>query len=501
MVQNKLKLYNFLSKKVEEFKPFGKLRASGRSAYEVGLYTCGPTVYDYVHIGNWRTFVFEDVLKRVLVFNGYKVRHVMNITDIDDKIIKAASSQRLAFSEIARKYEKAFFDDLEKLNIIRADVYPRATEHITSMIRIIEALLKKDIAYKSEDGVYFSVSKFKDYGKLSGLEKRKLKEGARIASDQYDKESWSDFALWKFPSFAKASEGRPSSFVNASEGQASNEPSWEAPFGRGRPGWHIECSAMSMEELGESFDIHTGGVDLLFPHHENEIAQSEAATGKKFVNYWMEGEHLLVEGEKMAKSLGNIFTLSDIAEKGFEPLALRYLFLTAHWRSKLNFTWKSLEAAQNALNNLREIVSSYQRPEIGCAEFEGNFREAVSNDLDMPKALSVMWEMLKSDYPTSAKHQSILVMDKVLGLGLDKIKKQVLPKGAKELIEKREELREAGKFEESDKMRDQLKEMGVEVEDSSEGSKWKVRKEVLDPSIKTQGSNNNLRVKRSKIEK
>lgn len=442
-----MQIYNFLTRKLEEFKPIGKT---------VGLYTCGPTVYDYVHIGNWRAFVFEDILKRVLTASGFKVKHVMNITDIDDKIIKRSKEQGIEFRELTARYEKAFFDDLEKLNILAADFYPKATEHIGPMTQIIGVLIDKGIAYKADDGVYFSVEKFKDYGKLSGLLRKNLKKGARIDSDQYDKESWADFALWKF---AKG-----------------DEPSWGTPFGRGRPGWHIECSAMSMKYLGVTIDIHTGGVDLLFPHHENEIAQSEAATGKKFVTFWMEGEHLLVDGEKMAKSLGNIYTLDDIVKKGLEPLALRYLFLTAHYRSKLNFTWKSLEAAQNALNNLREEVANWDEPRIGCAEFEGFFKEAVNNDLDMPKALSVMWETVKSDYPTSAKHQSILIMDRVLGLALGQIKKQKLPKGAKDLIDKREGLRKARKFKESDKLRSQLKKMGVGVEDTAEGPRWKIRK-------------------------
>jgi len=452
-MSNNLKIYNFLSKKIEVFKP---------ATETVGLYTCGPTVYDFVHIGNWRTFIFEDVLKRVLILNGYNVKHVMNITDIDDKIITASRNQRLAFREIASKYEKAFFEDLEKLNILRADIYPRATENIDSMIRIIKSLLEKGFAYKANDGVYFAVEKFKDYGKLSGLAKRDLKKGVRISSDQYDKENWADFALWKF--------------------KRDDDPSWEAPFGEGRPGWHIECSAMSMKYLGETIDIHTGGVDLLFPHHENEIAQSEAATGKKFVNFWLEGEHLLVEGEKMAKSLGNIFTLADIEKKGFEPLALRYLFLTAHWRSKLNFTWKSLEAAQNALDNLKELVTSYQKPGIGCAEYEGKFKEAINADLDMPKALAVMWGMVKSDYPTSAKHQSILVMDRVLGLGLGKLEKLELPKGARELIDLREKLRSKRKFKESDQIRNQLRSIGVYIDDTPQGPVWKIKKESNDPS-------------------
>ncbi len=443
-----MKLYNYLSKKVEEFKPI----ADGR----VGMYTCGPTVYDFVHIGNWRTFIFEDILKRVLMFNGYDVKHVMNITDIDDKIIRKAGEEKVEIGELTLKYEKVFREDLEKLNIIPAEYFPKATEHIEHMVAFIQKLLDRGIAYKADDGIYFSVEKFPNYGKLSGLSKGNLKKGARVNDDLYDKESWSDFALWKF--------------------KKEGEPSWSAAFGEGRPGWHIECSEMSTDILGDHFDIHSGGVDLLFPHHENEIAQSEAATGEKFVNYWLEGEHLLVDGQKMSKSLNNIYTLADISQKGFDPLALRYLFLTAHYRSKLNFTWESLEAAQNALSNLRQEVGGWDEPKIGCAGLENDFKNAVNNDLDMPRAIATMWETVKSDNPTSAKHQTILAMDEVLGLGLGEIKKAVLPKGAKELIEKREELREAGKFEESDKIRKELLEMGIEVEDTPEGSKWKVIK-------------------------
>ena len=443
-----MQLFNYLTRKVE---PFDK-----RQEEEVGLYTCGPTVYDYVHIGNCRTFVFEDVLKRVLKFNNYKVKHVMNITDIEDKILKKAQEEKVSIEQITKKYEKFFFDDLEKLNIQKADIYPRATDNINSMIQIIGVLLKKGFAYKGDDGVYLSVEKFTPYGRLSGLDKKNLKKGARVNNDEYDKESWADFVLWK-----KSKLG---------------EPEFDAPFGKGRPGWHIECSAMSMKFLGETFDIHTGGVDLLFPHHENEIAQSEAATGKKFVNFWLEGEHLLIDGQKMAKILKNIFTLEDIVKRGFDPLSLRYLFLTAHYRSKLNFTWKSLEAAQNALSNLRDEIPTWDEPKIGCAEFEADFKEAINNDLDMPQALSVMWKMVKSDYPTSAKHQSVLAMNHVLGLGLENLEKAQLPKEAKELIEKREELRKKEKFDESDKLRKQLLEMGIEVEDTPDGPEWKIKR-------------------------
>ena len=452
--------FNYLTRKIENFKPMGK---------EVGLYTCGPTVYDYVHIGNWRTFVFEDILKRVLVFNGYKVKHVMNITDIEDKIFQKAQEEKVPIEKITKKYEKLFLADLEKLNIQKAVVYPRATESIDAIIALVKELLEKGVAYKKEGSVYFSISKFGAYGKLSGTNVLGIKAGARVDVDEYDKDNPSDFALWK-----KSKNG---------------EVEFDAPFGKGRPGWHIECSAMSMKYLGETFDIHAGGVDLLFPHHENEIAQSEAATGKKFVNFWLEGEHLLVDGQKMAKSLKNIFTLEDIKKRGFDPLALRYLFLTAHYRSKLNFTWKSLEAAGNALENLRQEVSAWDKFAIGrsdseslqtrtsCAEFEADFKEAINNDFDLPKALSVMWKMVKSDYPISAKHQSILVMDKVLGLGLAGRQKAELPVGAKELIEKREEFRRAEKFDESDKIRRRLLKMGVEVDDTPDGPKWKIKKD------------------------
>lgn len=453
-----LKFYNYLTRKTEDFTSIGKI---------VGLYTCGPTVYDYVHIGNWRTFVFEDVLKRVLTFGGYKVKHVMNLTDIDDKIIKKVEEQKTDIATHTNKYADAFMVDLVKLNIIPADVYPRARDpkYIAAMISLIGKIIDRGVGYVKDGSVYFSIAKFKGYGKLSGTNIKGVKAGARVDVDEYDKENPQDFVLWKKSSVAAKDHGE----------------AFDSPWGVGRPGWHIECSAMSTLELGDTIDIHTGGVDLLFPHHENEIAQSEAATGKKFVNVWMEGEHLLVNGEKMAKRLGNIYTIDDVVKKampagrqGFDPLALRYLFLTAHYRSKLNFTWDSLQSAQNALNNLRTDVATWDAPKIGCAQYEVDFKKAVSDDLDMPKAIAIMWNLVRDDCPSSAKHQSILVMDEVLGLGLADVKKAELPKSAKELIEKREKLRKEGKFEESDKMRDELASMGVEIEDTKEGTKWTI---------------------------
>ena len=454
-----LKFYNFLSRQIEEFKPIETI---------VGLYTCGPTVYDFAHIGNLRTYIFEDILKRTLKLNGFKVKHVMNITDIDDKIIKRSREEGVGYRELGEKYEKAFFEDLAKLKIEKADLYPRATDHINEMISLIERLIKKGLAYKTDDGVFFAINKFPSYGRLSQIDKKNLKTGARIEADLYEKENPADFALWK-----KVKPG---------------EPAWNAPFGAGRPGWHIECSAMALKylddvfdgetvypERGRGIDIHTGAVDLLFPHHENEIAQSDGATGKNFVNFWLEGEHLLVEGQKMAKSLGNYYTLSDLVKKSFNPLAFRYLVLTCHYRSKLNFTWKSLEAAQNALDNLCEEITQMPEAKIGCAQFEEDFLSALSNDLDTPKAIAILWELLKSDYPASAKKKTLLWMDQVLGLGFDKVAKPELPAGVAELIEGREKARQAGDWDLADKIREEIKAKGVEIEDTPTGPIWKVK--------------------------
>jgi cysteinyl-tRNA synthetase len=442
-----IRLYNFLTRKLEQFKPL--------NPPSVTLYTCGPTVYDFAHIGNFRTYIFEDILRRVLEKNGYKVKHVANITDVDDKIIKGARGKGLGIEEFSAPFEKQFFADLEKLNIKKAEFYPKATHHIDQMIKLIEKLLEKDLAYKTEDGVYFDISKFKNYGRLSNLAKRKIKEGARVATDLYEKDQPADFALWKF--------------------KKPGEPFWSSPWGEGRPGWHIECSAMSQEYLGETIDIHCGAVDLLFPHHENEIAQSEGVTGKKFVNFWLESEHLLVSGQKMAKSLGNIITLGDLQGKGFDPLAFRYLVLTAHYRTKLNFTWDSQKSAANALDNLRfEIANMKDEGKVDQA-LEEKFIEAVNNDLDTPKALAILWEVVRSNLDGGAKKATILKFDSVLGLGFVKIKSVKLPKGAKELIEKREELRRQGKWSQADKIRKELKRTGVEIEDTKKGPVWKVK--------------------------
>jgi len=328
-----LKLYNTLSRKKEVFKPVKKGK--------VGMYVCGPTVYNYVHIGNLRAYIFGDILRRHLKSLGLKVNHVMNITDVDDKTIRDSQKQGKSLKELANFYEKAFLEDLKDMNIEKPEVIPHATDHVKEMVALIKNLLAKGIAYKTEDGIYFSIDKFKGYGKLSKIKLKELKEGAseRITKDEYDKENAQDFALWKF--------------YDKKDGDVF----WETEIGKGRPGWHIECSAMSSKYLGDSFDIHTGGVDLIFPHHENEIAQSEAANGKDFVKYWMHNEWVLVDGKKMSKSLGNFYKLKDIIEKGYSALDLRYFYLTKLYRQKLNFTWSNLDAAKTSLQRLKNIIS------------------------------------------------------------------------------------------------------------------------------------------------
>ena len=443
-----LKLYNTLSRKIEEFVPI--------NPPNVGVYTCGPTVYDFMHIGNLRTFTFSDILHRALKASGCDVKIVQNITDIDDKIIKRAKEKKISVEDLTSEFTKYFLGDILKLNILSASVQPKATEHIGKMIKFIEELIKKGLAYVEEDGsVYFDISQFPNYGKLSQLDKRDLKTGTRILSDEYDKDNVQDFALWKT--------------------EEKGEVGWNSPWGWGRPGWHIECSVMSQEYLGDSFDIHAGGIDLLFPHHENEIAQSEGKTGKKFVNYFVHGEHILVDGQKMSKSLKNFYTLKDLEEKGFDPIALRYLFLTAHYKDKLNFTWQSLEAAQNALNNLRQQIRDWDQPKIGCAEFEKKFMDAVSNNLNIPQAVAVMWDMVRSDNPTASKAKSLLEMDKILGLDLEKYlgKPLEVPDGVMHLVRIREQARNTGDFNESDKLRKQIKKLGYEVEDTPSGPKVK----------------------------
>ncbi len=413
-----------------------------------------------------------DFLRRTLEYNGYQVTHIKNITDVGhmrsishgyhqvqiDPIINEALKEGKKPQEIAENFTKIFLEDEKKLNILPATKYPKATEHVREMIVMISLLLKKGFAYETDGIIYFDVRKFKNYGKLSGNTLSKmgnLLKAVRVSLET-DKKDSVDFALWK-----KAEPGRLMK--------------WDSPWGVGFPGWHIECSSMSIKYLGETLDIHTGGEDLIFPHHEDEIAQSEAATGKKFVNYWLHGGYLLIENEKMSRSKGNVYVISDLENKGFNPLAFRYLAMTIHYKAKMNFTWKALEAAQTALDHLYEVVSDFDEAKIGCAEYEKKFLNAINDDLNLPKALVIMWDLIKSDYPTSVKAQSLFKFDKVLGLDLNdqrsKIKDQKIeiPENVKKLVKEREELRRQKRFHLADQLRNKIKNMGYSIEDREDG--------------------------------
>ncbi len=448
-----LKFFNTLTRKKENFKPIRK--------DWVGLYTCGPTVYNYVHIGNFRTYLFQDILKRVLLYGGFNVKHIMNTTDVDDKTIRGAKEAGKTLKKFTSFYERAFLNDLKLLNIKPPSRLVRATDHIPDMIKFIQKLLLKGIAYQKNNSIYFSLNKFKPYGKLSHLSKRKLKPGARVDVDEYSKENVQDFVLWK--------------------GKKSGEPSWPAPFGEGRPGWHIECSAMSIKYLGLPFDLHSGGVDLIFPHHENEIAQAEAAYRKKFAKLWIHGEHLLVEGEKMAKSLGNIYTLRDIMIKKIDPLAFRYLLLSSHYRSKLNFTWESLVAAQSSLTRLYEFlrklkIAGRSRGKLPV-KYGNSFKQAIFDDLNTPRALAIIWQLI-SDYN---KHSQIYnskeilnllyKFDQVLGLKFREVKTEKIPAKILKLSQQRENFRKGKHWQEADQIRKKIEKLGYLIDDTSHGPK------------------------------
>lgn len=471
-----LRIYNTLTRSIEEFKPL--------NSPTVGIYSCGPTVYDYQHIGHMRRYVGDDLLIRVLKANKFDVKHVMNITDVghlvsdadegEDKMEKGAKKFGMSVWDIAKKFEKQFKDSCKALNISLPQDLMHATDYIKEQIELISRLEEKGFTYKTSDGIYFDTSKFADYFKLSRQNPDDLIAGARVEMGQ--KKNVSDFALWKF----SYPNGR--SFDLAQDDSASRrQMEWKSPFGPsgdqgkgiGFPGWHIECSAMSMKALGESFDIHTGGIDHINIHHTNEIAQAEAVTGKPFVKYWVHHAFLTVEGQKMSKSLGNTYTVADVVEKRFDPMALRYLYLQTHYRQEMNFTWEALEASQTALNKLRSDFLSWEEAKVGCAEFEQRFMDAVNDDLNIPSALSIVWEMVRSGYPGSAKKKSLLIMDEVLGLQLSSFAPEEIdvPDDVKTLAEKRETLRKAGNFEEADKIREEIEDKGFIIEDSKKGIK------------------------------
>jgi cysteinyl-tRNA synthetase len=462
-----LNIYNTLTRKIEEFHPI--------NSPEVGIYACGPTVYDYLHIGNMRRYVGDDILVRVLEFDGYKVEHVINITDVghltsdqdigEDKMEKGAKKFNMSVWDIAKKFERVFFEDWDRLNLKKPSLVMHATDYIKDQIDLISILEEKGYTYKASDGIYFDTSKFSDYTKLSKQKIEELRPGARVEVIK-GKRNPSDFALWKFS-------------LSASSGQVQKkrQMEWKSPWGVGFPGWHLECSAMSMKALGVNFDIHTGGIDHISIHHTNEIAQSEAASGKHFVNYWIHHAFLVIEDEKMSKSLENFYRVEDLASKGYDPLSLRYLFLQTHYRQEMNFTLDALKASQKALNRLRdEVIALGEAADRGCDEYDNKFFAAINDDLNMPKALAVVWDLLKSSCSKSKKAKSILNYDKILGLKLSDAKeirgkKLEIPEEVMRMVIEREKLRKQRRFHLADQMRNKIKKMGYEVEDTKKGVK------------------------------
>ena len=455
------RLYNTLTRSVEEFKPLHE--------NEIGMYSCGPTVYDYQHIGHMRRYVGDDILIRVLQWNGYTVNHAMNITDVghltsdsdtgEDKMEKGAKKFGLSVWDIAHKFEKQFFDSTDVLNILRPDVLMHATDYIDEQIDLVEVLEKKGYTYTiAGDGIYFDTSKFSGYFKLSRQNPDELKKGARVEFVE-GKKNPADFALWKF----------------SPKGE-KRQMEWDSPWGVGFPGWHVECSAMSIDALGETLDIHTGGIDHIAIHHTNEIAQAECATGKQFVRYWVHHNFLVVENQKMSKSIGNIFTVQDVVEKGFDPMALRYLYLQTHYRQEMNFTWEALEAAQTAYHKLiRDYRLLLDKNGIPSQEYLDAFTDALNDDLNTAKAVSIMWEMMKSDIPENVKAATLQDMDGVLGLQiidreLEEEKVEV-PQKFLDLVGKREALRKAGEYQAADEVRAEIEKQGFTVSDTKEGPK------------------------------
>ena len=467
-------IHNTLTRSVEELQP-----AEGG---HVRMYTCGPTVYNFAHIGNFRAYLFEDLLRRYLKFRGFRVTQVMNLTDVDDKTIRSSREQGLPLKEFTKKYIEAFFADLKTLRVEPAEHYPAATDHVPEMIALIQTLLDKGVAYQSDDrSIYFSIAKFPSYGKLAHLDMSGLRSGARVAQDEYEKESAADFALWK------------------AWDEKDGDVVWDAPWGRGRPGWHIECSAMGMKYLGPSFDLHTGGVDNIFPHHEDEIAQSEAATGQPFVKYWMHCAHLVVDGKKMSKSLGNFFTLRDLLGKGYSGRELRYALLATHYRQSLNFTFESLEGARAALSRLDEFsdrlrsVAGIADPGRSAAAPAASLPAwaqqaldaltvALDDDLNISAALAALFDMITAGNRAmndktldAAGAAAVLALlqrfDSVLGVVQPE--QQQDDAEALALLEQRQAARKAKNWPESDRLRDELKNRGWVIQDTPQGPKLK----------------------------
>jgi cysteinyl-tRNA synthetase len=474
-----IQLHNTLGGKIEPFVP--------QKPGEVRMYSCGPTVYDYAHIGNFRTFVFQDILRRFLKSRGFKMTQVMNLTDVDDRIIANAAAAGVGIREYTEKFAQAFFDDCKALSLEAPEHWTRATDNIDSMVRLIERLREKSFTYESEGSIYYRISKFPDYGKLSNIDVAGIQAGVRVDVDRYEKESARDFALWKAPK-----EG---------------EHFWETSIGKGRPGWHIECSAMAMKYLGETLDIHTGGIDLAFPHHENEIAQSEGATGKHFVKYWLHAEHLLVEGEKMSKSLGNFFTLRDLFAKGYKPSALRFALASVPYRRQLNFTFDGLQQAASSVERLRNFADRLAQGRFPAgaqksvakriAEAAEEFDAGLSDDLNTARALGAVFEFVReanvamdkgefgnADVPAAQRFlqtfdQIFAVLEnndaqKLRAIGYGQENSNVGDAEIEKLVAERQVARQTRDFATADRIRKELDKRGIILEDSRDGSvRWK----------------------------
>ncbi len=470
-----LRIYNTLTRRIDEFTPGGEKKAQVSQYPPVTIYSCGPTVYGFAHIGNFRTFVFNDFLRRYLKFRGFTVDHAMNITDVDDKTIAGANSEGITLQQYTERYTGIFMDDLSSLNIENVEHTPKATESIDAMVDIIQHLDKKGLIYEKDGSIYFSISKYDRYGLLSNLDTREIRSGARYDADEYEKDDVRDFALWKAP--------------------RENEPSWDTPFGKGRPGWHIECSAMVRKIFGSTIDIHTGGVDLVFPHHENEIAQSEAAYDETFVRYWIHIEHLLVEGSKMSKSLGNFYTLRDLFEKGHSPRTIRYLLLSAHYRKQLNFTFDGLTQASQALMRIDNFIARLEEkkkegepaPEIAGAidEMFTRFTETVDDDLNITGGMGVLFDFIHSmnlaidqEEMTTADRDAVMAalkhIDSVFGFIFfeDTSAGEIDSTEIEKLIQERNQARKDKNFARADEIRDMLEEKGIILQDSKEGTRW-----------------------------
>lgn len=453
-----LVLFNTLKRHKEEFVPLKN--------DEVGIYSCGPTVYNKIHIGNWRAFVFSDLLRRYLEYKGFKVKHIMNITDVDDKTIKTSQSKGQSLKDFTEYYTSLFFSERDMLNILPATKYTKATDYIKEMLLIIEELLVKGFAYKAKDGsVYFDIRKFNDYGKLSNFKISDLKENAdnRLSKDEYDKENAEDFALWK-----KWSEEDGDIFWNPEEILSKS-----SEIEKGRPGWHIECSAMSVKNLGETFDIHTGGVDLIFPHHENEIAQSKCSLGGDFAKYFIHNEHLLVDGQKMSKSLGNFYILEDLIKMGIDPVAFRMWLYSSSYTTRVNFTQEAVRSTQTALIRLKDFIVSLGniKGKIN-EEYKNKFIEAMDNNLESPKALSILWDLVKDKRVSNEdKLATILDFDRVFGFGLDKIEQKETPEEIIKMAEERKLARDNKDWIKSDELRNKIKDLGYEIKDTGDGYK------------------------------